>query len=132
MHWKTLEKMLSNSCPPGYRQSKPRDRPKIGPFEERIRQILRDDLKNPKKQRHTAKRIWERMRDEEGYSGGYSSVKQIVRKIQQTNQEVFMPLKHLPGEAQVDFGFALVNISNRLEKVPFFVMALPCPFGKAA
>ena len=52
-------------------------------------------------------------------------MKQIVRTIQKTNQEVFMPLKHIPGEAQVDFGFALVNISNRLRKVPFFVMALP-------
>ena len=125
MHWRTLEKMLSYSSPPGYRQSKPRNRPKIGPFEERIRQILKDDLKISRKQRHTAKRIWERLRDEEGYSGGYSSVKQIVRTIQKTNQEVFMPLKHIPGEAQVDFGFALVNISNRLRKVPFFVMALP-------
>ena len=74
MHWRTLEKILAHSQPPGYRRNKPRPRPKIGPFEPRIEQILKDDVQLPKKQRHTAKRIWERLRDEDGYTGGYTAV----------------------------------------------------------
>jgi hypothetical protein len=69
MHWRTLNKILTHSEPPGYQLTKPRERPKIGPFEDRIKQILEDNLKIHKKQRHTAKRIWERLRDENGYQG---------------------------------------------------------------
>ena len=125
MHWLTLEKVLAHSQPPGYRQSQPRRKPKIGPFEKRIEQWLTEDRKMPRKQRHTAKRIWERLRDEEGYEGGYTAVKDTVRRLRETRQEVFMPLKHVPGEAQVDFGHALARINGQLRKVPFFVMTLP-------
>lgn len=59
----------------------------------------------PRKQRHTAKRIWERLR-EEGFTGGYTVVKEAVRELTQKNQEVFVPLVHRAGEAQVDFGHA--------------------------
>jgi len=125
MHWRTLNKILTHSEPPGYQKSKPRERPQIGPFEKRILQILEDDLKIPRKQRHTSKRIWERIRDEHGYGGAYSTVRAAVRRLIQKNQEVFVPLKHPPGEAQVDFGFALARIGGHLRKIPFFVMALP-------
>lgn len=125
MHWQTLEKILTHSQPPGYRQIKPRERPTSGPFEERIEKILQADKQVPKKQRHTAKRIWQRLRDEEEFTGGYTAVKEAVKRIQQISQEVFMPLKHPPGEAQVDFGHALARIAGQLRKVPFFVMALP-------
>ena len=125
MHWLTLEKILAHSEPPGYRQSQPRRKPKIGPFEKRIEQWLVEDREMPRKQRHTAKRIWERLRDEEDYEGGYTAVKDTVRRLRETRQEVFLPLKHVPGEAQVDFGHALARINGRLRKVPFFVMTLP-------
>lgn len=124
LHWKTLEKILGYSRPPGYRAQKPRKRPKIGPFEERIRQILKDDAAMPKKQRHTAKRIFERLQ-EEGYTGGVTQVKETVRRIRQTSAEVFMPLTHRLGEAQVDFGYVLVKEAGILRRVPFFVMSLP-------
>ena len=88
MHWRTLNKILTHSEPPGYQLTKPRERPKIGPFEDRIKQILEDDLKVHKKQRHTAKRIWERLRDENGYQGAYSTVRQAVRRLTQKNQDV--------------------------------------------
>jgi transposase len=78
----------------------------------------------PRKQRHTAKRIWERLR-EDGFTGGYTVVKDAVRELTQKNQEVFVPLQHRPGEAQVDFGYALVKMNGHLRKVAFFVMALP-------
>lgn len=124
LHWKTLTKILGHSEPPGYRQKAPRAKKKLGPYLERIGQILKEDKALPKKQRHTAKRIFERLRAE-GYVGGYSVVKEAVREMEQKNREVFVPLAHEPGEAQVDFGQALVRMNGRLRKVAFLVMALP-------
>ena len=124
MHWRTLEKILSHSRPPGYKLNEPRPEPKIGPFRERIAHILDQDRGVHKKQRHSAKRIFERIR-EEGYSGGYTQVKEVVRELRQLKREVFVPLVHRPGEAQVDFGFALAKIGGVLQQIVFFVMCLP-------
>lgn len=124
MHWRTLEKILAHSEPPGYRLGAPKPKPKIGPFLDRIREILEEDKRVPKKQRHTARRIFHRLR-EEGYTGGETQVKQAVRELKQRSREAFVPLIHRPGEAQVDFGFALVHVAGRLRKLPFFVMSLP-------
>ena len=54
------------------------------------------------KQRHTASRIFERLRDEWGYAGGYTAVRELVKELTSRNREVFVPLSHPPGEAQVD------------------------------
>jgi len=124
MHWTTLEKILAHSQPPGYRLSEPRHQRKIGPFMDRIRQIIAEDKQAPRKQRHTAKRIFDRIKTD-GYTGGYTQVKEAVRRVKQTTQEVFVPLIHLPGEAQVDFGHALVKERGVLRKAVFFVMILP-------
>lgn len=51
MHWRTLEKILQHSEPPGYRQCKPRPKPKVGAYQERIEQILKEDEGMPRKQR---------------------------------------------------------------------------------
>ena len=74
-----------------------------------IDQILRDDQQRPKKQRHTAKRICERLRAEHGFTGGYTIVKAYVREQKLGGQEMFVPLAHPPGDAQADFGEALVE-----------------------
>ena len=124
MHWRTLEKILTFSEPPGFRLQAARPQPKLGPYLDRIRQIIRDDKQFPRKQRHTSRRIYECLRAE-GYTGGETQVKKAVREIKRKNQEVFMPLLHRPGEAQVDFGYALVKENNWLRKVVFFVMSLP-------
>ena len=124
IHWDTLKKILNHSEPPGYQMKAPRSKPKIGPYLERIAQIIDADKCYPKKQRHTAKRIFERIK-EMGYTGGYTQVREAVREIKHLEREVFMPLIHRPGEAQVDFGFALVKMSAVLRKVAFFVMSLP-------
>jgi transposase len=108
MHWDTLKKILGHPSPPGYKRSKLPKKPKIGPYIDRIRQILEQDKFVHKKQRHTAKRIWEVLQ-EEGFTGGYTIVKDAVRQIKRTMKEVYMPLIHRPGEAQVDFGHALVR-----------------------
>lgn len=124
MHWRTLGKILAHSAPPGYRQEKPRGKRKLGDYLVRIEHILKEDQAMPRKQRHTAKRIWERLR-EEGFTGGYTVVKEAVRAFTQKNQEVVVTLAHPPGEAQVDFGQALARIGGALRTVAFFVMALP-------
>ena len=121
---KTLQKILSHSKPPGYRMESERPRPKIGPFLERISEILKSDKEVPKKQRHTAKRIYERIK-EEGYQGKYTQVKEAVSELKSKAREVFMPLTHRPGEAQVDFGEAAVKVSGVLRKVHFLGMVLP-------
>jgi len=125
IHWETLQKILAHSEPPGYQMNQERPQPKVGPFLGRIKQILEDDKHTHKKQRHTAKRIFERLRKEDGYTGGYTQVKKAVRGIKHRNSEVFVPLTHRPGEAQVDFGHALVKLNGVLVKRPYFVMALP-------
>lgn len=123
--WHTLKKMLAHDEPPGYRQAKHRLKPKLEPFLPVIRQILEDDGKAPTKQRHTARRIFERLRDEYGYTGGETVVKDAVREWRISRREVFLPLSHPPGEAQVDFGEATVRIAGKETKVAIFVMTLP-------
>jgi transposase len=124
MHWTTLEKILQHSEPPGYRTDTPRAKPKLGPYLDRIAQILQDDKQAPRKQRHTARRIYQRLRDE-GYQGGYTVIKEVVRDLRLKGREVFVPLVHRPGEAQVDFGEAVIKAAGQLRKVAFLVMALP-------
>jgi len=119
IHWETLKKILTHSEPPGYRIKSTRPKPKIDPYRDTIAQILEQDKHFPKKQRHTVKRIYERI-TEMGYTGKYTQVKVAVREIKQRKKEVFMPLIHRPGEAQVDFGYALAKVGGRLKKVAFF------------
>lgn len=123
--WHTLKKILAHAEPPGYRQSQARPKRKLEPFLPIIQQILTEDRQAPKKQRHTAKRIFERLRDEHGYQGGKTVVKDTVRDWKQSHQEVFLPLSHPPGEAQVDFGEATVKVQGVESKVALFVMTLP-------
>jgi transposase len=124
VHWKTLTKILKYPEPPGYRMKQSRPKPKMGAYLEQIAQIIESDKSLPKKQRHTAKRIYERIKDK-GYQGGYTQVREAVRDIKRHKKEVFMPLVHNPGEAQVDFGYALAKIAGVLRKVAFFVIVLP-------
>ncbi|MEJ2725141.1 MAG: IS21 family transposase [Deltaproteobacteria bacterium] len=124
IHWETLKKIEAYSEPPGYRIRESRPKPKIGPYLDKIAQIIESDKELPKKQRHTAVRIYHRIK-EMGYEGKYTQVKEAVREIKRVNREVYMPLVHRPGEAQVDFGYALVKVAGELRKVGFFVMVLP-------
>ena len=79
MHWRTLQKMLNHSEPPGYQQSQPRAKKKLAAYVGRIEQILKEDQAMPRKQRHTAKRIWERL-TAEGFTGGYSPQPNRIRR----------------------------------------------------
>ena len=125
LHRDTVRKMLAYSVPPGYRRQSPPKRPKLEPFTGVIDRILEDDLRRPRKQRHTAKRIFERLRDEHGFAGQYTIVKDYVREHRRRTQEMFVPLSHAPGHAQCDFGEALVIIGGVERKAHYFVLDLP-------
>jgi len=121
----TVSKMCRFSAPPGYVRARPAAKPKLGPLIGVVEAILEADQTAPVKQRHTAKRIFERLRDEHGYGGGYTVVKDHVRRQKTRGRETFVPLSHPPGHAQVDFGEAVAVIGGVRQKIHFFCMDLP-------
>ena len=80
LHRDTVRKMLAYSVPPGYRREGPPRRPKLEAFTGVIDAILEGDSRVPRKQRHTAKRVFERLKDEYGFDGQYTIVKDYVRE----------------------------------------------------
>lgn len=125
LHWGTLQKILAHADPPGYRMREPRKKRKLEPFQPIIEQILKDDRQMPRKQRHTARRIFERLVKENGYDGGITIVKDAVRAWHSHQAEVFVPLSHPAGEAQVDFGEGDILLKGVQTTVAFLVMSLP-------
>src|ERR1700736_5591374 len=121
----TIAKMCRYSAPPGYVRSKAPERPKLGPLVPAIDAILEADKTAPPKQRHTAKRIFERLRIEQGYAGGYTVVKDYVRIARTRSREAFVPLAHPPGHAQVDFGECIGVIGGVRMKLRVFCFDLP-------
>jgi transposase len=122
---KTVAKMLRHAVPPGYRRTKPPARPKLDAFTAIIDQILEADHSAPAKQRHTAKRIHDRLQAEHGFTGGYTIIKDYTREQRARAREVFVPLAHPPGHAQVDFGEAVAVIGGERQKIHFFCLDLP-------
>jgi len=130
----TVARMCRYSAPPGYVRTKPPEKPKLGPLIPVIDAILETDKSAPPKQRHTALRIFERLKAEHGYVGGYTGVKDYVRIAKGRLRETFVPLVHPPGHAQVDFGEAIGIIGGVRQKLHIFFMDLPhsdAPFIKA-
>jgi transposase len=121
----TVRKMLRYSVPPGYRRQQPVRRPKLDAWVGTIDQILEQDKAEGKKQPHTAKRIFERLRDEHSYTGGYTIVKDYVRLRKLSQREMFVPLEHPPGDAQADFGEAMAVIDGVKCKAHYLVVDLP-------
>jgi transposase len=125
--WWTLDKMLAHPEPPGYRARSQQTQPKLGPFIGVIDEILAVDAdpSTPRKQRHTARRIFDRLRDEHGYAGSEVTVRRYVAQARRHSAEVFVPLSQPPGEAQFDFGEATVEIAGERVKAALAVMTLP-------
>src|SRR5512147_2986859 len=105
IHWKTLKKILTHAEPPGYRRTLPKRPSILEPLLPVIHRILQDDRKAPRKQRHTAVRIYQRLRDEHGYAGGLTIVKGAVRAWRRSQAEIF--------------------VDGQAAKVALFVMTLP-------
>ena len=121
----TVRKMLRYSIPAGYSRQQPVRRPKLGAWVGIIDQILEEDQGRPIKLRHSGKRIFERLREEYAFPGGYTIVKDYVRQRKLSQREMFVPLTHPPGHAQVDFGEALAVIAGQEQKAHYFCLDLP-------
>ena len=125
LHRDTVRKMLEYSVPPGYRRQSPPRRPKLDPYHGVIDWILEEDRRLPRKQRHTAKRIYDRLRAEHGFTGKYTIVKDYVRERRLRTREMYVPLSHPPGDAQCDFGQAKAVIGGVEQTIHYFVLDLP-------
>ncbi|KAB3652665.1 IS21 family transposase, partial [Phocaeicola vulgatus] len=91
---------------------------------------LEEDRKAPRKQRHTVIRIYHRLRDEQGFTGCYSTVKKYVRKkkfVMKTLSAGYLPLDHPKGWGQVDFGLAEAEWAATGERFPFYALTISFP-----
>jgi len=122
---RTIQKMLKLSIPPGYKRTQPPREPKLCEHKAWIDEILESDKRVHRKQKHTAKRIYDRLKDERAFRGGYTIVRTYVAKKRLKSREMFVPLNHEPGMAQADFGQAQVKIKGDICTAHFFVTQLP-------
>ena len=119
---RTVRAAIRDASPTRYILSRPRVRPVLGRFVVIIDKWLADDELQPIKQRHTSRRIYHRLTEEHGYTGGESTVREYVHKHRARQRPVFIPLTYEPGvDAQVDFGEARVMMKGRPITVQLFV-----------
>jgi transposase len=127
VHRRAVRQALASPVPPIKRLPVSRPAPKLGSFRAVIDEWLIADREAPRKQRHTAKRIWQRLVDEHGADVAEVTVRQYVRarkrELGLAVGEVFVPQIHAPGvEAEVDWGEAMVVFGGVAVKVHLFVM----------
>jgi transposase len=127
VHRRTVRQALESAVPPPRKRPEGRPAPKLGEYRELIDSWLIADLEAPPKQRHTARRVWERLRDECGVEVSERQVRRYVRQRRRelgvAVDEVCVPLCHEPAaEAEVDWGEAKVLIAGVLVKVYLFLM----------
>ena len=107
----------------------PQSYPVLGAYIPKIDEWLEADRKVPRKQRHTAQRIYKRLQDECGYKGSYCSVKRYVRKkkfVMRSHSEGYLPLAHPAGAAQADFGeFLYYDAAERKQKGYALTLSFP-------
>ena len=114
-----IRQVLKEPEPRPYTRQKETFAPKLGPFRPIIKRILADDEEAPRKQRHTAAKIYRRLRDEHGYLGGYDQVRRYVQRQRKRSRETFIPLDHPPGERlEADFGHIYVDFPQGRRWVP--------------
>jgi transposase len=129
---KTVAKALEHPSPPGYRTKTARKSPVMDPFRAIVEAWIEADKSAPPKQRHTGRRVFERLRDEHEFKGSEGTVRRFVARLKkQQPKEAFMPLAFDPGEeAQVDWGEAKV-IQNGVER-PVQLFCVRLSHGKAS
>lgn len=105
----------------------------LAPYEGTVDSWLDDDCRNWRKQRHTATRVYVRLRDEEGYTGSYSTVQRYVKRRREEmarerdrrDAEGFLTLRWLPGEVQVDFGEADFRVRGVVTRGKYLTVTFP-------
>jgi transposase len=120
----TVRKILAAPAePPRYQQRAARTAPVMGPYLAVVETWLAADETAPRKQRHTAKRVYDRLVTEYDFRGSEVTVRRAVRAIKGRRVEVFVPLEAVPGKvAQADFGQAHVLVEGRVQKVFLFCL----------
>jgi transposase len=125
VHRRTVRQALADALPPP-RKRPERRAPRLGPYHALIDGWLIADQTAPRKQRHTAKRIWQRLRAEHSVDVGETTVREYVRRRRRElapPRQAFVPQVHLPGaEAEVDWFEAYVDLGGKRTKVNIFVM----------
>jgi transposase len=120
----TVRRVLASPAePPRYEQHLPRSQPVMGPYLPVIERWLKEDESAPRKQRHTARRVHDRLVEEYGFLGSEVTVRRAVRALRGRRVEMFVPLEAVPGKvAQADFGQAHVLIAGCVQKVFIFCL----------
>lgn len=126
VHRRTVRQALAASTPPPRKEHERRPAPKLGPYHQTIDEWLSADRDAPRKQRHTAHRVWRRLIDEYGADVSERAVRAYVAKKKRelaVGVAVFVPQSHPPArEAQVDWGEADVIVGGQMTHVHLFVM----------
>jgi len=121
----TVRKALADASSPIYKRKKEPVSRVLEPFKPTIKEWLEEDKTKPKKQCHTGKRIFDRLKEECGFKGAQITVYKYLEKIRPSLKDVYVPIAYDPGiEVQVDFGEALVYVAGRLTKVHLLCMQL--------
>jgi transposase len=127
VHRRAVRQALAAPLPPPRKWPERRPAPKLGPYRPLIDEWLIADREAPRKQRHTAKRIWQRLVDEHGADVAETTVRDYVRRrrreLGDPVDEVFVPQVHEPGiEAEVDWGEAEVELAGQRRTIHLFLM----------
>jgi transposase len=118
-----IREVLQESEPRPYTLQQERPAPRLGPYKALIEQILAQDQQAPRKQQHTAAKLYRRLRDEHGYTGGYDQVRRYVGQIGRVQRETFIPLTHPPGRRlEADFGHIYVDFPQGRQRVSVLLL----------
>jgi len=118
-----VRQVLVESEPRPYTLREDRPAPRLGPYKALIEQILAEDEQAPRKQQHTAAKLYRRLREEHGYAGGYDQVRRYVGKRVRDRRETFIPLTHPPGRRlEADFGHIYVDFPDGRRQVSVLLL----------
>lgn len=122
----TIKKMVLDSEEPKYKMEQARRKPVLGPYKELLEKWVEEDQAKAKKQRRTASRMYQLLKENHGYEGSEPTIRVYVGKLRKAaKRKVYVPLAYAPGETgQVDFGEAEVVIDGKRVNAQLFVMWL--------